>query len=115
MSGNTSTRWLGLLNEKKAAFINQGCELPSTISSERSFCSHFERLCRDHNEKYYTRLLVKLQYGSINAFASAVDAVMEYAPPNSLAGVVAGGVFMAFKARATLQIDRMRGWTLIEF
>jgi hypothetical protein len=50
-------------------------------------------------ERNYTRLLVKLRYGSINAFVSAVDGALKHVPPNNLAGLVSGGCFVAIKAR----------------
>ena len=106
MPSTIVTSWHRLLDDKKAAFKSQGQELPSTITSEASFRTRFEDFCRSSNEKYYTRLLVKLRYGPINAFACAVDAILGLRPPDSLAGSVSGGLFVAIKASATLLLLR---------
>jgi hypothetical protein len=113
MSGSTGRTWRRLLDDKKAAISRQGCEVPPAITSEASFRNHFETLCRSYRERNYTRLLVNLRYGSINAFASAVDGAFEHVLPNDLAGLVSGVCFVAIKARSPLTApSQMRGsWT----
>ncbi|KAI9744319.1 MAG: hypothetical protein M1818_002471 [Claussenomyces sp. TS43310] len=108
MSGSTSRTWRNLLKDKHTAFVDQGCKLPPTITSETSFRWHFEELCKRNLERRYTQKLFKLQYGSIEAFASAVDAALDHEPPNSLAALVAGGVFMAIRCACDARIPLLR-------
>ncbi|KKA22722.1 hypothetical protein T310_3265 [Rasamsonia emersonii CBS 393.64] len=108
MAASTGRTWRRLLDEKKAAFSRQGWQLPPAIANEESFRNHFEALCRSCKERYYTRLLVQLHYGSINAFACAVDGALEHVPPSNLAGLVSGGCFVAIKCACEAGVPPVR-------
>ncbi len=97
-SGANRATWSNLIKDKKADFIQQGCELPSAVKDEDSFRRRFEELCRANNFYFYTRLLPKLRYDPINAFANAVDGLVGHVPPDDLSGTVSGGAFVAVKA-----------------
>ena len=102
MSGTVRTTWCRLIDDKKAAFLRQGHQLPSHINSEDSFRTYFESFCRCNHERYYTRLLAKLRYSSINTLASAVDALLYFTASTSLTGLVLGGIFLTIKARVNI-------------
>ena len=97
-SGANRTRWSNLIKDKKADFIQQKYELPSAVNDEDSFRKHFEALCKANNFYFYTRLLPKLRYDSIIAFANAVDELVGHVPPDNLSGTISGGAFVAVKA-----------------
>ena len=94
MSGHPSNTWRRLLAEKREAIVAHGQAIPINITSEDAFRDQFEALCR---YEYHIRLLVKLTLGPIDAFASAVDAAFQHESPNTLAGLVFGGLFVAFQ------------------
>ncbi|KAK9423245.1 putative Protein kinase domain-containing protein [Seiridium unicorne] len=111
MSGSTSRTWRNLLEEKHAAFRDHGYQLSPAITSESSFRSHFEELCKRVYERRYTRLLFKLQYGTIEAFASAVDATLDHEPLLSLGALVAGGAFAVIQCACNARIEL---WKVVE-
>jgi len=104
-SSTSEGLWRRLLDEK-AASMAQVCKIPPTINSENSFRIYFEIFCRERRQILYTQLLVKIRFGSINSFATAVDSVLGHTPPYSLAALVSGGVYMAINVRSTSSYDR---------
>ena len=97
MSSTPSLTWRHLLNQKGAAFLAHAPNIPSTITSEDTFLTYFENLCRKHREGYYDRLCAKLKLGRVDAFASPVDESFDHGGSSTLAGLMLGCVFVAFQ------------------
>ena len=100
MAQSTTDSWLHLIEQKQTDFAERALELPPVLANESSFRTVFERLCRSRSEFAYTRLLSKLNLGSIYAFVRTVDATFYHVAPSSLAALLSAGCFIAVEVRS---------------
>ena len=95
--------WQHVIEQWRNEFSTRECLVPSTVTSESSFRREFQELCRSRKEYLYNTWLVKLQFGTISAFARTIDATFDCVPPSSLAALVFGSCFVSVQVRLVSQ------------
>ena len=99
MAPSTADSWHQVVEEKFRELQSRQCHVPQNIDREASFRSDFESLCKNRLEFNYTKLLARLSYTHISAFARAVDTVFKHGHPYTLAALVFGGCWVAIHVR----------------
>lgn len=106
MSDANCISWSQLLKEKREEFAQSGFELPSTAIDENTFRVCFENLCKTNDQPFYTRLLPKIRYDSINILANALDAVVGPVEQDSLSRAVPAAMLVSARVRFSVLLNK---------